>query len=126
MEKTYAVLGIIAVYCLICLLSAAVELAKKKEECTEDEIERRKTCGCFGAITYLWFIAGLLTSQWFLCAVWIAAGVINWNVMKLIGHASTPFTIRASFSYDIFFALFIILNIIWLHIDVYNLFISIF
>lgn len=129
METLFLFLGIVVIFCLITLAGYTddiVGLSNKSKKPEEIERSTLATMGCSALFVYGWYLVGLFTSQWFICAVWLTIGLIESTIKKLFGIKFHPVSLYAGLVIDVVFVLFIIINGYWLHIDVYHWFIGLF
>ena len=128
METFYCILGLFAICFIIMMMSSVDKMcefinSKEKQQEAKDNPDEWKTIGCFALFVYVWFLVGLFTSQWFLCAIYLTLGFIEMTVRKAFPY-KVEFVIGLAF--DAVYALFIIINMLWLHIDFYQKFVRMF
>ena len=99
---------------------------KEKQKEAKDSSAEWKTIGCSALFVYGWFLVGLFTSQWFLCAIYLTLGFIEMDVRKAFSYNKRPVEFSIGLAFDAIYALFIIINMLWLHIDFYQKFIEMF
>lgn len=131
METLYCILGLFVIYCIIVLIGnadKACELinSKEKQKEAKDNPDELKTIGCSALFVYGWFLVGLFTSQWFLCAIYLTLGFIEMAAKKAFQYNRRPAEFVIGGTIDAFIALLIIINSQWLHIDFYQKFVSLF
>ena len=131
METFYCIFGLFVIYCIIVLIGnadKACELinSKEKQQEAKDNPDEWKTIGCSALFVYGWFLVGLFTSQWFLCAIYLTLGFIEMAVKKAFPYTRRPAEFVIGGAIDAFIALLIIINSQWLHIDFYQKFVSLF
>jgi hypothetical protein len=100
--------------------------SKEKQQEAKDNPDERKTIGCSALSVYGWFLVGLFTSQWFLCAIYLTLGFIEMAVKKAFPYTRRPVEFVIGGAIDAFIALLIIINSLWLHIDFYQKFVALF
>ena len=127
METLFCIFGCVAILALLIIMTQAKMAVKmlnthQKEPDNEEEKKEWATHGCMALIVYTWFLWGLFTSQWFICAVYLSLGIIEAVVKQLIRYERRTVTgYIIGIAVDCLVVLFIILNSLWLHIDVYHL-----
>ena len=131
METFYCIFGLFVIYCIIVLIGnadKACELinTKEKQKEVKDNSDEWKTIGYSALFVYGWFLVGLLTSQWFLCAIYLTLGFIEMTVKKAFPYSRRPVEFVIGLAFDAVYALFIIINMLWLHIDFYQNFVGMF
>ena len=125
METFYCILGLFAI-CFIIMMMGSVDKmcefinSKEKQQEAKDNPDEWKTIGCFALFVYGWFLVGLLTSQWFLCAIYLTLWFIETTVKKAFPYNRRPVEFFIGLAFDAVYALFIIINMLWLHIDFYQ------
>ena len=131
METFYCIFGLFVIYCIIVLIGnadKACELIniKEKQKEVKDNSDEWKTIGYSALFVYGWFLVGLLTSQWFLCAIYLTLGFIEMTVKNAFSYNKRPVEFVIGLAFDAVYALFIIINMLWLHIDFYQKFVGMF
>ena len=128
METIYCILGIFVVFALITLMGQPdkmCELLNKKNDAVLEEKEKLNI-GCYATFIYFWFLLGLFTSQWFLCAAYLAFGLVESALKRLVHYHWTPIRLFWGLTCDAIVVIAVICNSQWLHIDLYQKFISLF
>lgn len=130
METVFCIFGLFVIYVLVSMTGSAEELCefvndKSKDKTMTDNV---KTLGCLGLIAYGWFFWGLFTSQWFLCMIFFIWSFISTTVNKVLFYKKPhkPKDVHIGAFIDLMFVLVIVVNCLWMHIDVYQLFINLF
>ena len=131
METFYCILGLFAICFIIMMMSSVDKMcefinSKEKQQEAKDNPDEWKTIGCFALFVYGWFLVGLFTSQWFLCAIYLTLGFIEMTVRKAFLYNKRPVEFVIGLAFDAVYALFIIINMLWLHIDFYQKFVGMF
>lgn len=128
METIYSIFGLIAVFCMAVYSGYAEQICRiaNKEELSSIEEKDKNTIGCTAICMYSWYLWGLLTSQWFLCAVYLIFNFFESIIRRIFKIRSTPRKFYISAIFDFCFIVIIITNINWLKIDFYQLFLGIF
>ena len=131
METFYCILGLFAIYSIITMMGSVDKMcesinSKEKQQEAKDNPDEWKTIGCFALFVYGWFLVGLFTSQWFLCAIYLTLGFIEMTVRKAFSYNKRPVEFVIGLAFDAVYALFIIINMLWLHIDFYQKFVGMF
>ena len=131
METFYCILGLFAIYSIITMMGSVDKMcefinSKEKQQEAKDNPDEWKTIGCSALFVYGWFLVGLFTSQWFLCAVYLILGFIEMAVKKAFPYTRRPVEFVIGLAFDAVYALFIIINTLWLHIDFYQKFVGMF
>ena len=131
METFYCILGLFAIYSIITMMGSVDKMcelinSKEKQQEAKDNPDEWKTIGCSALFVYGWFLVGLFTSQWFLCTVYLVLGFIEMTIKKAFPYNRRPVEFVIELAFDAVYALFIIINTLWLHIDFYQKFVGMF
>ena len=100
--------------------------SKEKQQEAKDNLDEWKNIRYSASFVYGWFLVGLLTSQWFLCAIYLTLGFIEMTVKNAFSYNKRPVEFVIGLAFDAVYALFIIINMLWLHIDFYQKFVGMF
>ena len=100
--------------------------SKEKQQEAKDNLDEWKNIRYSASFVYGWFLVGLLTSQWFLCAIYLTLGFIEMTVRKAFLYNKRPVEFVIGLAFDAVYALLIIINTLWLHIDFYQKFVGMF
>ena len=121
--------GVFTVFALLMYMGKAEIVAKlankeiKPEDISNDD---KATVGCSAVFAYGWFLFGLFTSSWFICLIWLVFGLIEAAIKEIFKVHRTPTLTIVSALIDAFVVIFVMINELWLHIDVYHWFIGLF
>ena len=131
METFYCILGLFAICFIITMMGSVDKMcefinSKEKQQEAKDNPDEWKNIKCSASFVYGWFLVGLLTSQWFLCAIYLTLGFIEMTVRKAFSYNKRPVEFVIGLAFDAVYALFIIINMLWLHIDFYQKFVGMF
>lgn len=126
METFYAFCGIPVILAIITMIGDPNKYLEVINKTKDFDINEHGAVGCSALFAYVWFLIGLFTSQWFLCAAFIALGAVEMMFKKLFSIKTTIPGIYIGGALDVLFVLAIIINSQWLHIDLYEKFINLF
>ena len=129
METFYCILGLFAICFIITMMGSLDKMcevinSKEKQQEAKDNSDEWKTISSSALFVYGWFLVGLFTSQWFLCAIYLTLGFIEITIKKVFPYTRRPTVFIIGLAFDAVYALFIIINMLWLHIDFYQKFIE--
>ncbi len=121
--------GVFTVFALLIYMGKAeiiTKLANKEIKAEDISNDDKATLDCSAVFVYGWFLFGLFTSSWFICLIWLVFGLIEAAIKEIFKVHRTPTLTIVSVLMDAFVVIFVMINELWLHIDVYHWFIGLF